>query len=78
MITRIVLYATLGCLLDALGQSADSWGFWCVLALFVCSDSLARRQGYESGMVFVATLPDSALAKIKQEVANRLKEDKDD
>jgi len=75
--TRVVLYATLGFLMDALGQSAGDWGFWCVLALFVCSDSLARRQGYESGMVFVATLPEGALAKIKQEVANRLKEDND-
>jgi hypothetical protein len=75
--TRVVLYATLGFLMDALGQSAFDWGFWCVLALFICSDSLSRRQGYESGMVFVATLPDGALAKIKQEVANRLKEDND-
>ena len=75
--TRVVLYATLGFLLDALGQSAFDWGFWCVLALFISSDTLSRRQGYESGMVFVATLPDGALAKIKQEVANRLKEDND-
>ena len=72
--TRIVLYATLGFLLDALGQSAGDWGFWCVLGLFICSDILARREGYEQGMVFVATLPDSALAKIKQEVDRILKD----
>lgn len=76
--TRIVLYATLGFLMDALGQSAGDWGFWCVLALFICSDSLARRQGYELGMVYVATLPEGALAKIKQQVAETLKEDKND
>jgi hypothetical protein len=48
--TRLVVYATLGVLLDALGQNWDTWGFWCTLALFVVSDSLARRDGYESGV----------------------------
>ena len=76
--TRVVLYATLGFLMDSLGQSAGDWGFWCVLALFISSDTLSRRQGYEDGMVFVATLPDSALAKIKQEVTKILKDSKDD
>lgn len=78
MIQRIVLYATLGFLLNALGQSALDWGFWCVLALFISSEVLARRQGYEEGMVFVATLPDSVLAKIKQEVDRILNDNRND
>jgi hypothetical protein len=49
-----------------------------VLALFISSEVLARRQGYEEGMVFVATLPDSALAKIKQEVDKILKDNRND
>ena len=48
--TRLVVYATLGLLLDALGQNWDTWGFWSTVALFVVSDSLARRDGYESGV----------------------------
>jgi len=49
--TRLVVYATLGLLLDALGLDYQTWGFWCTLALFVVSDSLARRDGYEQGVV---------------------------
>ena len=66
--TRLVLYATLGYLLDVLGHSWDSWGFWCVLALYMCSEHLARRDGYEQGMVFIATLSDAHLARIREEV----------
>ena len=75
MLQRIALYATLGCLLDALGQGAGSWGFWCVLALFMCCDALARREGYEAGMVFVATLPTHLLDRIKREIAELDKRD---
>jgi hypothetical protein len=48
--TRLVLYATLGLLLDALGQDVSAWGFWCILGLFMCSDYLVRKDGYESGV----------------------------
>ena len=78
MIQRIVLYATLGFLLDALGQSAGDWGFWCVLGLFISVDILARREGYEAGMVMVATLPEAALIKLKQEVDRILKDTDND
>jgi hypothetical protein len=49
--TRLVVYATLGLLLDALVLDYTTWGFWCILALFMCSDYLARRDGYEQGLV---------------------------
>ena len=42
MIQRIALYATLGYLLDALGQGANTLGFWCVLGLFFASETLTR------------------------------------
>lgn len=49
--TRLVVYATLGLLLDALGQGFSTWGFWCMLGLFCVSDYLARQQGFEDGVV---------------------------
>ncbi len=48
MITRIVLYATLGTLLDALGHSWDTWQFWCVLGLFWAEQQLTRLELVES------------------------------
>ena len=44
MLQRIVLYATLGYLLDALAIGFDHWGFWCVLALFWASEHMTRRE----------------------------------
>ena len=42
MFTRIVLYSTLGFLLDALGHDVASWQFWCVVGLFWANEHLAR------------------------------------
>ena len=44
MLQRIVLYATLGYLLDALAIGFDHWGFWSVLALFWASEHMTRRE----------------------------------
>jgi len=48
---RLAVYATLGVLLDTLEQGVSTWGFWCMLALFVLSDYLGRKAGYEDGVV---------------------------
>ena len=66
--TRIIVYALVGLVLSAAGIYMDSEWFWCLLALFICSDYLSRREGYEQGMVFIATLPQEHLDKIKQEI----------
>lgn len=47
MLQRLTLYATLGYLLDALSVGWDHWGFWCILALFVASEWLTRREVLE-------------------------------
>ena len=49
--TRLVLYATLGLLMSVLGLQWDTSEYWCMLALFICSDHLARRAGIEQGIV---------------------------
>jgi len=47
MLQRLVLYATLGLVLDAVDQSIDQPGFWCILALFVASEWMTRREVLE-------------------------------
>jgi hypothetical protein len=69
MLQRIVLYATLWYLLNALGHSWNTWQFWTVAGLFWAADIMARREGYEQGMVFVATLPMHKLEEIKRAIA---------
>ena len=65
MLTRIVLYSTLGTLLHALGHGWDTTEFWCVLALFWASDQLSRIE-----------LADSQLAEQKRRQALHDNKDK--
>ena len=68
MIQRIALYTVLGLVLSALGADFTHWGFWCVVGLFWASETLTRREGYEAGMVFIATLPMDKLEEIKRAI----------
>jgi hypothetical protein len=68
ILQRIALYTTLGLVLSAVGADFNTWGFWSILALFWASETITRREGYEAGMVFIATLPQEHLDKIKQEI----------
>lgn len=78
MIQRIALYIVLGLVLDALGAGFDTWGFWCILALFWASETISRREGLEYGMYITATLPIEALKEIQQLVKDiEDKENKD-
>lgn len=49
--TRLVIYALVGAVLNAAGIDVYSEWFWCMLALFVCSDYLSRNVGFELGVV---------------------------
>ena len=51
---RLVLYAVLGLLLDAIGQDWTTWGFWCVLALFIANEHITRRELIEQLQAEVA------------------------
>lgn len=44
MITRLVLYSTLGYLLSVLGYTVYSEEFWCVVALFWAMETLTRME----------------------------------
>lgn len=48
--TRIVVYALVGLVLSAADVYMDSEWFWCLLALFIVSDYLSRKAGFELGV----------------------------
>ena len=77
MIQRIALYTVLGLVLNAVGADWNTWGFWSILALFWASETLTRREGYEAGMVFIATLPMDKLEEIKRAI-KRIEDDAKD
>jgi hypothetical protein len=47
MITRIALFATLGCLIDALGFDYTTAAFWCLLSLFIAQGYLSHQEGFD-------------------------------
>ena len=69
MLQRLALYTALGLTLSALESDFTHWAFWCVVGLFWASETLTRREGYEQGMVFIATLPMDKLEEIKRAIA---------
>jgi hypothetical protein len=44
MLLRLTLYATLGLVLDAVGQGFDTRGFWCVVGLFWAAEHITRTE----------------------------------
>ena len=62
MLQRLALYATLGLVLDAVGQGVTTAGFWCIVALFWAVEHLTRID---------------TIAEIEAEVA-RLKKERQD
>ena len=48
MLQRLALYATLGLVLDALGHSVISTGFWCIVALFWASEHVTRMEVWDT------------------------------
>jgi hypothetical protein len=56
MLQRLVLYATLGWVLDLNELGWTTWGFWCVLALFMASEWMTRRELIEEIEAEVAEL----------------------
>ena len=65
MITRSVLYATLGTLCSALGYAWNSTEFWSFLGLFWCADFLARNEGRQQGVAMVLDMPIMRIAHLK-------------
>lgn len=53
MLQRIALYAVLGMVLDAAQISIQHWAFWCILALFLASEWMTRRETLERVQEYV-------------------------
>jgi hypothetical protein len=56
MLQRITLYAVLGLVLDAAKINIDHWAFWCILALFIASEWMTRREVLESVEEYISAV----------------------
>jgi hypothetical protein len=81
MLQRLALYVTLGLVLSALGQSWDTWGFWCVLGLFWASEHVTRREAREwaqaEGVIKYINMSEEEQLKLRRLLAAAEQELKD-
>jgi len=49
ILTKLTIYLVLGLVLDGLGLGWSSVGFWSILALFACLETIARWDGVQVG-----------------------------
>ena len=47
---RIAIATTLGLALVAMGHTIDTWEFWAIIAMMLCSNFLHYRDGVETGV----------------------------
>lgn len=56
MFQRIALYAVLGLVLDAASININHWAFWCILALFIASEWMTRREVTEQMEEYISAV----------------------
>lgn len=75
-VQSIILWGTIGILLNAVGFPWDTWQFWAFLGLFVCVQSIAIKEGREDGIAtLLGLLPEEEQNRIKQLIIKQMKEE---
>lgn len=50
MLERIALYSALALTLYVLGVQTGSTNWWCIIALFIANEWVAKREGYDDAI----------------------------
>ncbi len=66
MLLELVLWATVGTLLNAVGYQFDSWQFWCFLGTYWAVSIMSRQRGRIEGMIEFMEMDESDQNKIKK------------
>ena len=66
MLAELVLWATVGALLNAVGYPWDTWQFWCFLGLFWCVERLGRQYGAAEGIIKYVSMSEAEQARIRK------------
>ena len=74
MLNELVLWVTVGLLLNVAGYGVDTWQFWCFLGTYWAATHLGRQRGRVEGMIDYLEMTDIEQLKIKQILA-KIKEE---
>jgi hypothetical protein len=65
MLQSLVLWGTIGLLLNAVGHTISSWEFWCFLATYWAVERIGRAQGAGEGIVRYLNMSEAEQQKIR-------------
>lgn len=66
MFQGLVLWFTVGALLNAVGYAADTWQFWCFIATYWAMNTFGRHHGRIEGMIDYLEMTEQEQQMIKQ------------
>lgn len=66
MLQSLILWATIGALLSAVGYSISSWEFWCFLATYWAVGRIERAQGAGEGIISFLNMTEAEQQKIRK------------
>ena len=73
MIQAIVLWGTIGALLNAVGYTITTWEFWCFLTTYWAVERIGRIQGTTEGIIKFLSMPISDQEKVKKLIKESMK-----
>lgn len=74
LLQQIVIYATIGTIMDYAGYDWSTPMYWCMLALVIVSNYLARKEGYEEATEVAQAVwlaAHAALREAQQHIDNK-------
>lgn len=66
MLMELVLWGTIGALLNAAGYSLDTWQFWCFLGTYWAVSLISRQRGKIEGMIDYLEMDEKDQLRIKR------------
>lgn len=66
MLLELVLWGTIGALLNAVGYSFDTWQFWCFLGTYWAVSMISRQRGRIEGMIDYLEMDEKDQLRIKR------------
>lgn len=69
ILQELVLWATIGYLLSAVGYSIDTWQFWCFLGTYWAVSQLSRAAGRVQGIIDYIDMAEADQQRIRRALA---------
>lgn len=66
MLQELILWGTVGALLNVVGYTWDSWEFWCFLGTYWAVAQLSRQRGKVEGIINYLDMSEAEQQRIRR------------